>query len=71
MARLGRRERHEKRLRLAAGAAEKTARKAEEKIQARAWSKTAKSALNFGYDRPVNRQAAKDISFNEPDPDSN
>lgn len=34
---------------------------AESKKIARAW-RTAKSALHRGYDRPVNRQAAKDLS---------
>ena len=35
--------------------------KAEEKLQGRAWGKS-KSAVQLGYDRPVNRQAAKDLS---------
>jgi hypothetical protein len=61
-----------KRQRLAQ-AAEKRARKEAEKKQAleekrlvRDWSK-ANSALQLGYDRPVNRQAAKDISRRKPD----
>jgi hypothetical protein len=35
--------------------------KVENKLVARAWSKTAKSAIDLGYDHPVNRQAAKDL----------
>lgn len=40
--------------------------KAEDKLQGRAWSKT-HSALQLGYDQPVNRQAAKDLSRKRPD----
>jgi hypothetical protein len=34
---------------------------------ARFWRKE-KSAIQLGYDRPVNRQAVKDLSFKEPEP---
>lgn len=59
--RLGKRERKAKRDALAARIEANLKTAAEDKRIASDWAK-ANSALQLGYDRPVNRQAAKDIN---------